>query len=49
MLIVYIHIFLQGGGEVADFAYHVFDPKTSFEIEGLDFTPLIGKMKDIYI
>ncbi|KAI8087224.1 beta-lactamase-like protein [Thamnidium elegans] len=29
-----------GGGEVADFKYHVFDPKENFTIEGLDFTPL---------
>ncbi|CAO3639257.1 unnamed protein product [Mucor hiemalis] len=29
-----------GGGEVADFKYHVFDPTKNFTIEGLDFTPL---------
>ncbi|KAI8390303.1 beta-lactamase-like protein [Blakeslea trispora] len=29
-----------GGGEVADFKYHVFDPSTSFTIQGLEFTPL---------
>ncbi|KAI8645858.1 beta-lactamase-like protein [Parasitella parasitica] len=29
-----------GGGEVADFKYHVFDPSKSFSIEGLEFTPL---------
>ncbi|KAI8985401.1 beta-lactamase-like protein [Pilobolus umbonatus] len=29
-----------GGGEVADFRYHVFDPTKSFTIQGLEFTPL---------
>ena len=34
-----------GGGEVADFKYHVFDPSASFTIQGLEFTPLAGKAK----
>ncbi|KAI7907718.1 beta-lactamase-like protein [Cokeromyces recurvatus] len=29
-----------GGGQVAFFKYHVFDPNRSFIIEGLEFTPL---------
>ncbi|KAI9257911.1 beta-lactamase-like protein [Sporodiniella umbellata] len=29
-----------GGGQVADFQYHVFDAHTPFTIEGLEFTPL---------
>ncbi|CAO0802931.1 unnamed protein product [Mucor circinelloides] len=31
-----------GGGEVADFKYHVFDPSEPFTIEGLEFTPLVA-------
>ena len=39
---------MLGGGEVADFKYHVFDPKKNFTIEGLDFTPLAGKCFMLY-
>ncbi|KAI9012558.1 beta-lactamase-like protein [Phycomyces nitens] len=33
-------IHATGGGDVATFKYHIFDPKKSFSISGLDFTPL---------
>ncbi|CAO3701792.1 unnamed protein product [Rhizopus stolonifer] len=32
--------FATGGGQVADFKYHVFDTNKSFTIQGLEFTPL---------
>lgn len=33
-----------GGGQVADFKYHVIDTDKPFEIEGLEFMPLPGNL-----
>lgn len=40
----YTQHFVLGGGEVADFKYHIFDSRKPFVIEGLEFTPLEGKV-----
>lgn len=43
-------LFATGGGQVADFKYHVFDANKSFTIEGLEFTPLEGiRLKSVII
>jgi hypothetical protein len=40
---------LLGGGDVATFKYHIFDPTKTLSIHGLDFTPLPGNDTDCIV